>query len=125
MQNLENIKLDLTEKVALLNTMILNGQSLEAFEKFYAENVIMQENDDEPTIGKSDNRIREKEFAESITEFRHAEVKNILISDKMSVVEWDYDFTHKLWGKRTFTQLAVQRWNDEGQIVSEKYYYNN
>lgn len=125
MQNLDLTKLSLKEKVETLNNMILNGLSLEAFERFYAEEIVMQENEDAPTVGKADNRIREKEFASNIVAFRHAEVKNVLVSDNITVVEWDLDFTHKEWGDRKFTQVSVQRWNDEGQIVNEKFHYNN
>lgn len=124
MQKLDLKKLSLKERIKALNNMILSGHSLEAFEKFYAEEIVMQENEDAPTVGKAANRIREEEVAENIVEFRHAEVKNIIVSDNITVVEWDYDFTHKEWGDRKFTQVSVQRWNNEGQIVNEKFYYN-
>ena len=35
-----------------LNEMVLNGQALEAFEKYYSEDVVMQENSAEPVVGK-------------------------------------------------------------------------
>ena len=41
------------------------------------------------------------------------------------MVEWEFDFTHKDWGVRNYTQVSVQRWNNEGQIVNEKFNYNN
>ena len=125
MQKLDLTKLSLKERVEALNNMILSGHSLDAFEKFYAEEIVMQENEDAPTVGKTANRIREEENAENIVEFRHAEVKNILVSDNTTVVEWDYDFTHKEWGDRKYTQVSVQRWNNEGQIVNENFYYNS
>jgi hypothetical protein len=42
----------------------------------------------------------------------------------MVAVEWWMDFTHKDYGVRNYKQLAVQRWKD-GQIIEEKFYYNN
>ena len=45
-----------------LNDMILNGKMMEAFEKFYHEDVQMQENLTPPVIGKAANRTRELEF---------------------------------------------------------------
>ncbi len=125
MQKLDLTSLTLRERVEALNNMILSGHSLAAFEKFYADEVTMQENEESPTVGKAANRIREEEVAGNIVEFRHAEVKNVLASDNISVVEWDYDFTHREWGDRKFTQVSVQRWNSEGQIVNEKFYYNS
>lgn len=115
----------LEERINDLNNMILQGQIMEAFEKYYAEEVTMQENEDELRIGKADNRIHEEAFSGNITEFRKAEVKNVIVSDNITVVEWDFDFTHKDWGIRNYTQVAVQRWNENGQIINEKFYYNN
>lgn len=125
MQKLDPKNLSLEERVEVLNKMILEGKSLEAFEKFYAEDVTMQENEVTPTEGKNANRSREEEFATSITAFRHAAVKNVIISDHISVVEWELDYTHKDWGDIKHTQVSVQRWNKEGLIVRENFYYNN
>ncbi|WP_109831942.1 SnoaL-like domain-containing protein [Reichenbachiella versicolor] len=117
------IDTSLKDRVTALNRMIMNGEILTAFDKFYAENVTMQENEDQPTIGKTACRINEEVFVKGITEFRSAVVQNVIISDEISVVEWKFDFTHKDWGTRNFTQVSIQRWYD-GQIVNEKFYYN-
>jgi ketosteroid isomerase-like protein len=114
------------ENVEELNAMILQGDIMGAFEKFYAEDIVMQDNETPARVGKDSNREFEKEFVNNLTEFRGAEVKNILISEEAGVaaVEWFMDYTHKEWGTRTYTQVAVQRWKD-GKIVSEKFFYNN
>lgn len=119
------IQTTLEERVSELNSMILQGQILDAFDKFYAENVTMQENEEQPTVGKAANRLNEVAFVNNITEFRGAAVKKVIVSDDITVVEWDFDFTHAEWGVRTYTQVAVQRWNTDGQIVNEKFYYNH
>lgn len=113
----------LNERVSRLNQMILEGNILAAFEEFYAENVSMQENENPPTLGKTACRINEENFVNNITAFRGAKVKNVIVSDDLSVVEWHFDFTHKEWGVRNYDQLSVQRWKD-GKIISEKFYYN-
>lgn len=115
----------LLEKINDLNLLILQGKIMDAFEKYYADEIIMQENEDDLRIGKEINRKHEEAFSSNITEFRSAEVKNVIVSDNLTVVEWDFDFTHKDWGDRKFTQIAVQRWNNDGQIINEKFYYNN
>jgi SnoaL-like domain len=115
----------LLERITDLNNMILEGSILDAFEKYYANDVTMQENENPPTLGKANNRANEEAFVNGITEFRSAVVKNVIVSNNITVVEWDFDFTHKDWGTRTYTQVSVQRWNDEGQIINEKFNYNN
>ncbi|HMT73040.1 MAG TPA: hypothetical protein PKA77_03165 [Chitinophagaceae bacterium] len=116
--------MDLRTLVDQLNQMILEGKILEAFDKFYADDVKMQDNDYPVREGKVLNRQYEEAFVNGLTEFRGAKVLNTLISDGMAVVEWWFDYTHKDYGVRNYTQLAVQRWKN-GQIVEEKFYYNN
>ncbi|MBN8687424.1 MAG: nuclear transport factor 2 family protein [Chitinophagales bacterium] len=115
---------DLRTNVDQLNQMILEGKILEAFDKFYADDVVMQDNNYPAREGKALNRQYEEAFVGGLTEFRGAKVINTLISDDLAVVEWWFDYTHKDYGVRNYTQLAVQRWKN-GKIVEEKFYYNN
>ena len=114
----------LLEKITDLNDLILQGKAMEAFEKYYDDDVIMQENESEPAIGKEANRKREEAFLGNITEFRSAQVLKVTLGENTTMVEWQYDYTHKEWGIRNYTQVAVQEWKN-GKIVKEKFYYNN
>lgn len=107
---------------AELNEAILNGKGLEAFESYYAEDVVMQENDAEPTIGKSANRIREQEFFGAITDLRGAEVLATGSGENVTFSHWYFDFTHRDWGDRKYRQVAVRTWKD-GKIVREVFHY--
>ena len=115
---------DLRTQVDQLNQMILEGKVLDAFEKFYAEDVVMQDNNYPERVGKDVNRQYEEAFVTGLTEFRGAKVLSSIISDDMAVTEWWLDYSHKDWGTRNYRQLAVQRWKN-GKIVEEKFYYNN
>lgn len=105
-----------------LNTMIMGGEALEAFEKFYAEDIVMQENDQEPTIGKDANREREKAFFAAITEFRGVKVLANGAGENTTFSHWHNDFTHKDYGYRDYTQVAVRTWEND-KIVKEIFYY--
>ena len=113
---------NLTVKISDLNALIANGRALEGFEKYYHEEVIMQENDSQPTIGKAANRIRESEFFDSVTEFRVAKPLRVTVGQNSTMVEWQFDYTHKEWGTRKYQQVSVQEWLD-GRIIKEKFYY--
>lgn len=76
---------------AELNDTISNGGGLEAFERYYAEDVVMQENDAEPTIGKSANRIREQEFFDAITDFRDAQVLATGSGENVTFSHWFFE----------------------------------
>ncbi len=114
---------DLKKSVNDLNQMIQHGQALEAFEKYYDEKCVMQENDSEPRVGKTENRNFEKAFVENVTEWRKADVVNVGIGDNVTFVHWDFDFTHQDWGERKYSQVSVQTWKN-GKIVHEKFIYN-
>ena len=111
------------ESVNELNGHILNGNILGAFDRFYADDVVMQENENAPVVGKMACRANEEAFVGSKTAFRGAQVKQVLINDDIAVVQWHFDYDHAQWGTRNYDQVAVQRWRD-GQIVNEKFYYS-
>src|SRR5690606_17712083 len=110
------------ERVKRLNAMVLEGRTMEAFDQFYHPDVVMQENDNAPTVGKEANRQRELEFLSNVTDFRGAEVRDVIAGDDISMVVWHYDYTHKEWGVRNYTQASVQHWKD-GLIVKEQFFY--
>ena len=107
-----------------LNGLVLEGKLMDAFEKYYHDDVQMQENDLPPTISKEANRQREQEFLRNVTDFRKAEVKGVAVSGNAAFVIWHYDYTHKEWGVRNYSQVNVQEWKD-GKIIREKFVYLN
>ncbi len=114
---------NLLEKVNDLNGMILQGKALEAFDKYYHNDVVMQENNNPPVAGKAANREKEEDFFGAITEFREAEPIKVTAGENTTMVEWHFDYTHKDWGVKKYNQVAVQEWKD-GQIIHERFYYN-
>ena len=111
------------EMVEDLVKMINEGKMMDAFEKYYADNVTMQENEGAPRVGKDANREYEKAFVSGIVEFHSAKTLGIATGDNYSTVESFMDVTHKDWGRVARSQVAVQRWQN-GKIVSEKFYYD-
>lgn len=115
---------EIEQSVNDLNELIIQGKMMEAFEKYYHEDVAMRENNQPPMIGKSANRQRELEFLDNIVEFRGAAAKGTVVAGDTSFVIWDFDYTHKQWGERKYTQISVQQWKDN-RIVQENFYYGN
>ena len=114
---------DLSVLVNDLAKMVNEGKIMEAFEKYYAENVVMQENEEAPRVGKDFNRKYEEAFIGGITEFHDAKILGIAVGDNYSTIESSMDLTHKDYGRVARTQVAVQRW-ENGMVVNEKFYYN-
>jgi hypothetical protein len=113
---------DLQAKFEEIKTLVLAGKAMEAFEKYYGDDVVMQENENPATIGKAANRDRENDFFSKLTEFRGAEVKAVAYGDDVIISEWFLDYTHSEWGKITHDQVSVQRWKD-GNVIHERFYY--
>lgn len=113
---------DLRHRVDTLNTMIRQGRIMEAMEEFYADDVVMCENDAEPTVGLAANLEREQAFVNN-TQWHGLELKDVVVDGDTSMVRWWMDFTNSDYGQRlAFTQVAYQRWED-GKIAEERFYY--
>ena len=106
-----------------LNQMILTGRALEAFDKFYADDVVMQENSEEPRAGKANNRKFEEEFFSTIASWNDGRVEASAISGDTSFSQWYMDVTFKNGYQYKATQVAVRKWKD-GKIVHERFFYN-
>lgn len=114
--------MDLEKRETELNQMILEGEALDAFERFYADDVVMQEGSDEPFRGKNTNRQREKDFFGAVTELRDLDLKETVVGDGVTMSIWHFDFTHGEYGEQKYDQVAVRRWNDDGEVVHERFF---
>jgi ketosteroid isomerase-like protein len=65
---------DIKTMVEDLARMIGEGKILEAFDKYYADDVVMQENNEAPRVGKEVNRKFEEAFVNGITAFNEFKV---------------------------------------------------
>jgi len=114
---------DITALDAQLNQMILTGQAMEAFEKFYADDVVMQENSEEPRVGKDVNRKAEEEFFAGVAEWHEGKLLASAINGDTSFSEWYMDISFKNGVRAKASQVAVRKWKN-GKVVHERFFYN-
>ena len=88
-----------------------------------SEDVVMQENSNEPVVGKDANRQREEEFFASLEEFHGAGVVATAATGDWSFSQWWMDVTVRGVGRARTEQVSVRVWKD-GLVVSERFYYN-
>lgn len=105
-----------------LNEMILGGKAMEAFERFYADDIVMQDNDDAPFVGKAFNREREVKFFDSIGEVHQISIDGSAPGDAISMSEWTYDVTFKSGPRVKWSQAAVRRWAGD-KVVHERFFH--
>jgi ketosteroid isomerase-like protein len=106
-----------------LNQAILSGKVMEAFEKFYAHDCVMQENSEAPRVGKDANREVEKAFMDSVQEFHGASLLSSAVNGDRTYSEWEYDITFKGGKRMKMNQIAVRQWKN-GQVAHERFYYS-
>ncbi|MEO0899927.1 MAG: hypothetical protein AAFY71_26170 [Bacteroidota bacterium] len=109
------------EKFAEYLRLVQTFEYEKAHEEFYHKKLIKHENEQAPTVGLLKHKEEMKAFLSSISEEKAA-LKQYLIGDGFSAVEWEYEFVHEDWGKRAFSQLSIQRW-DKDKIVLERHHY--
>src|SRR6202023_2992441 len=106
-----------------VNDAVLSGKAMGAFEKYYADDVVMQENSDEPRVGREANRTAREQFFASVEAWNGGACTASAVNGNVSFSEWEYDLTFKGGHRTKMNQVAVRRWKD-GKIVHERFYYN-
>lgn len=113
------------DRAKAMYAMVGEGKMMEAFELYYHDDVVMQENGHEPRHGKDASREFEKQWVESIKEMHGGGVTAIASNepDQVTMVEAWADITFADGTRRKIEEVAVQHW-DGGLIVRERFYYN-
>ena len=105
-----------------LNEQILAGDILGAFDKYYADSVVMTEPNG-TREGKAANREYEEKFVNSLEQVHGVELKTSAVDGNRSLSEWVMDVTFKDGNRVKMEQVAAREWKD-GQVVFERFYYN-
>ena len=93
-----------------LNAMILAGKAVESFDKFYADDVEMQENLGTPTKGRVANQEREKGMWNPTSTINHIEVLSSAVSGDTSLSEWVFDVTLGNGYRIQMTEVTRRKW---------------
>ncbi|WP_026754713.1 nuclear transport factor 2 family protein [Sediminibacter sp. Hel_I_10] len=113
------------EKAQDIYNQLGQGKLLDAFDQYYAEEVVMTEPRGTRS-GKAECRKYEEEFLDSVKEFHDLKVSNIGSNEKdaTSFVESTMDVTFTNGQRAKMEQVAVQQWKGD-HIIHERFYYNN
>lgn len=110
------------DSVLELVEMVQAGNILGAFERFYAEDVVMQENQQPPRHGKAESRAYEEQFGATISQVHENRAATVLVDGDRAAIEWILDFTNHQGQRLRIEQAALQTWRD-GQVVHERFFY--
>jgi hypothetical protein len=114
---------DFTAAVTDFQNLISAGKTLEAIEKYYADTVQLQENNDAPRVGKTVALAHEKGNIERVKYFK-INIKSSVLDETQGLVmgEMNIDFENLKGVKIEMNEAFVQRW-ENGKIVFERFYY--
>ena len=111
------------DRVLELVKLVEAGKFLEAFEEFYAEDVVLQENGQTPHVGKAAARAKEEAFVSAIRTLHESRAASVIVADDRAAINWHAEYTFADGTRLRFDQIAYQTWRD-GRIVHERFFYD-
>ncbi len=102
------------------------GDFVGPIEKFYAEDVVVQANDEAPTTGRDAIAAAESDYVEGVTAFHGVKVHATAIDDQgngngVVFYECEMHWEHTGRAKVDINQTVVERWKN-GKIASIHFY---
>jgi len=113
------------DKARDIYDMTGQGKLMEAFEKYYHNDVVMVEATGESRNGKEANRKFQVDFMGMLKEIHGSGVRAITSNEKeaTTMVESWMDVTMNDGKRHMMEEVAVQKWTGD-QIIHERFYYN-
>ncbi len=101
------------------------------YERFYAENVVVQENMQPPRVGREMSIDRQEQMNANVKELHDFKLGAVLVDgfdeahpmDGRSVVEMQIELTTLDGHRIRIEELGLQTWKD-GKIIHERYFYD-
>jgi len=113
---------ELNDNVQDLILLIMEFKYDEAFTKYYDNNVVIHENEESPIEGLPMYKEIGEKYLAGISNYK-AELKNVIISENMSIMACQYSFDHEQMASLNRIQLSLQRWK-EGKVIHERHHWN-
>lgn len=110
-------------RVDKLIAYVQRGAILDALREFYADDVVMQENANPPTVGLAVNLERERAFVASIAQVHECRAPSVVIDGDRVVIHWIFEYTGTDGARYRFDQLSHQTWRAD-RIVAERFFYD-
>ncbi|MFP5042942.1 SnoaL-like domain-containing protein [Parasediminibacterium sp. JCM 36343] len=112
----QQIVMSLDELVSLVG----EGKPMEAFEKFYHDDLEKTDLDGITHKGKAVNEKIGYELLSKVTAIRDFTAVGKIVKGNRSFLVWSLDFDHADNGAIKVVQIAIQDW-EEGKIIRERF----
>ena len=114
--------MNLNASVKDLYAMLFQGRTEEAWEKYYAEDVVRR-TEWGTRVGRTQNRDEDREFVDDVESWKSNEITAMGADEERGVtmVQFSQEFMHKKFGPLRQEIVIVQRWRD-GRVYDESVY---
>jgi hypothetical protein len=108
----------------LLDFQKTNSPVEQIYERFYDENVVVQENLQPPRVGRAISIERQQRMNANVKELHDFQIGAVLVDGDRSVIEMQLEITI-VDGYRIIRieELGLQTWRN-GRIIHERYFYD-
>ncbi len=116
--------MDLQNRFKQFSDLITRGQTLQAIQRFYHEDVVLVENNESPLIGLENALELEKKNIERVKSFQ-IEIPLFVVDERQAVVlgEMDIHVVYKNDVEVKFREAFVQKWAN-GKLTYQRFYYS-
>ena len=112
------------ERVKELIATVEAGRNLAAYQNFYTDDTIGQDNFGPERVGLAANIARQAAALENIAEVHENRAASFLVDGDRSAIEWVTDFVDKQGKRHRLREIAWQMWRGD-RIAHERFYYDS
>jgi hypothetical protein len=95
----------------------------QVYERFYDENVVVQENLQPPRIGRTLSIERQQRMNANVKEIHDFQIGAVLVDRNRSVIEMHLELTTHDGYRIRLEEVGMQTW-ENGLIIHERYFYD-
>ena len=107
----------------LLDFQKTNPPVEQIYERFYDENVVVQENLQTPRIGRAISIDRQQRMNANVKEVHEFKIGAVLVDGDRSVIEMHLELTTVDGYRIRLEEVGMQTWKNE-RIIHERYFYD-
>lgn len=107
----------------LLDFQQTNPPVEQIYERFYDENVVVQENLQAPRVGRAISVERQQRMNANVKEVHEFKIVAVLVDGDRSVIEMHLEVTTVDGYRIRLEEVGMQTWKNE-RIIHERYFYD-
>jgi hypothetical protein len=107
----------------LLDFQKTNPPVEQIYERFYDENVVVQENLQAPRVGRAISIDRQQRMNANVKEVHDFKIGAVLVDGDRSVIEMHLELTTIDGYRIRLEEIGMQTWKNE-RIIHERYFYD-